>query len=295
MRFTLVGALLSLAACSADPSPAPDPYTNLIWAAIADYGVDDNDELAVSRVVKGWAPSFVITLGDNNYEDGLSSTIDPNIGKYYGEYIGDYQGVFGKGSASNRFWPALGNHDWDAAMPGSCQPYLDYFQALPGNRRYYDVEIGPIHFFVVDSDPREPDGITANSAQAQWLEPQLKASTSCFNIVYFHHPPYSSGDPIFTEPELRWPYKQWGADLVLTGHQHQYERLIIDGFTYVVAGLGGALNRFDFATTQPGSVVRYNADFGALRARVTHQEIDFEFHNTSGDLIDSFSIPAHCL
>jgi hypothetical protein len=295
MRLALLGGVLALSACTSDPSPAPDPYLDLVWAAIADYGVDDADEMAVAKVVHGWAPSFLITLGDNNYESGLASTIDTNIGKYYGEYIGDYQGTFGKGSPSNRFWPSLGNHDWDSAMPGSCQPYLDYFPALPGNRRYYDVEVGPIHFFSLDSDPREPDGNTADSAQAQWLEPRLKASTSCFNIVYFHHPPYSSGDPIFTVPELRWPFKEWGADVVLTGHQHQYERLIVDGFTYVVAGLGGALNRFQFAQTQPGSQIRYNADFGALRARVTHQEIDFEFHDTQDQLIDSFAIPSHCM
>ncbi len=59
--------------------------------------------------------------------------------KYMDPYIGDY----GPSADENRFWPALGNHDWDT---GTVQPYLDYF-TLPGNGRYYDLEKGPVHFF----------------------------------------------------------------------------------------------------------------------------------------------------
>ena len=293
MRRLLVLAPVLALGC-ADNGPAFDPATRAVFAAIADYGVDDNDEQAVAELVDHWAPGYVITLGDNNYDMGLATTIDYNIGKYYSRFIGGYRGVFGPGAAENRFWPALGNHDWNATDAGSDQPYLDYFTALPGVKRYYDVVVGSIHFFVLDSDPHEPDGITVDSAQAGWLEPRLRASDSCWNVVYFHHPPYSSGDPLYTEPEMRWPFRDWGADLVLTGHQHQYERLEEDGLTYVVAGLGGALNRFDFADTQPGSIGRYNADFGALRVRVTDEQLELEFRNTSDRVIDSFTIPAHC-
>jgi len=85
-----------------------------------------------------------------------------------------------------------------------------------------------------------------------------------------------------------------GADIVLTGHQHQYERLRVDGMTYVVDGLGGALNRFNFAAIQPGSLVRYNATFGALFVEVFDGKLSFTFRNTHGDVVDRFDVLRDC-
>ena len=262
------------------------------FAVIGDFGVDTADEMKVAALVKSWRPDFVVTVGDNNYPSGETATIDLNIGQHYGEYIGSYQGKYGAGSATNRFWPCLGNHDWYAAT--GAKPYLDYFPALPGNRRYYDVALGPVHLFAVDSDAHEPDGIDATSVQASWLQAALRGSTACFNIVTFHHPAYSSGDPQFTERRMRWPFRSWGADVVLTGHQHQYERLVVDGLTYLVAGLGGALNRFGFVATQPGSLLRYSDDFGALLVDVFDGRLHFEFHDTHGTTVDAFDLTRDC-
>ena len=132
----------------------------------------------------------MITLGDNNYQSGAASTIDANIGKYYHDFIGNYHGSFGAGSATNRFWPSPGNHDWVAP---NLQPYTDYF-TLPGNERYYDVDLGLVHLYAMDSDEHEPDGNSATSKQALWLKDKLAASKSCYDLVYFHYPAYSSGD-----------------------------------------------------------------------------------------------------
>src|SRR6185503_14372551 len=99
---------------------------------------------------------------------------------------------------------------------------------LPGNERYYDFVQGSIHFFALDSDEREPDGTSASSKQGQWLKNALANSTSPFNIVYFHHAPYSSGSE-GSSTHMQWPFKDWGADLVLVGHSHNYERLSIGG------------------------------------------------------------------
>jgi tartrate-resistant acid phosphatase type 5 len=272
---------------------APGTATLLArFAVIGDYGVDTADEMSVAKLVKSWGPHYLITVGDNNYPSGEPATIDLNIGQYFSTYIGGYTGKYGPGSVDNHFWPCLGNHDWYSTT--GAQPYLDYFPTLPGNRRYYDVAVGSVHFFSVDSDPHEPDGIDAASVQARWLKDALAASHECFNIVYFHHPAYSSGDPQFTEPRMRWPFGAWGADLVLTGHQHQYERLAVDGLTYVVDGLGGALNRFPFAATHPGSLVRYSEQFGALRVDVYDGRLAFTFHNTHGDVVDRFDVTRDC-
>ena len=101
------------------------------FAIIGDYGADNANELAVANLVKtNFQPSFIVTVGDNNYLG--ASQIDRAIGKYYHEFIGNYAGTYGAGASSNRFFPALGNHDWDGATGYSA--YLNYF-TLPGNER----------------------------------------------------------------------------------------------------------------------------------------------------------------
>ncbi|HXU70566.1 MAG TPA: metallophosphoesterase [Polyangia bacterium] len=301
-----LAASLSIGGCDDDTSsngdagaggdlstpPVPQPLAR--FAVIGDFGVDTSDEMDVAKLVKGWGPDYIVTVGDNNYPNGEADTIDANIGQYFAPFIGGYTGKYGPGAEQNRFWPALGNHDWYATTGD--QPYLDYFPSLPGNKRYYDVVVGNVHFFAIDSDEHEPDGIDATSTQAAWLEQALTASTSCFNIVYFHHPPYSSGQDIFVQPRMRWPFLAWGADVVLTGHQHHYERLLVGGLTYVVDGLGGALNRFPFnPAPEVGSLVRYNGDFGALFAEVYDGgRITFTFRNTHGVVIDRFDVARDC-
>src|SRR5262245_59291227 len=82
------------------------------FAVIGDFGLAGQPEADVANLVKNWNPSFILTIGDNNYELGEASTIDANIGQYYHDYISPYTGSYGSGSASgNRFFPTLGNHD----------------------------------------------------------------------------------------------------------------------------------------------------------------------------------------
>src|SRR5262245_12271734 len=255
-------------------------------AVIGDYGLAGADEASVAALIASWGPNFIVTTGDNNYYYGASSTIDQNIGQYYHNYISPYKGSYGAGATTNRFFPSLGNHDWEAA---GAQPYLDYF-TLPGNERYYDVVLGPIHFFMIDSDPSEPDGITVESAQASWLRGRLAASSARWKVVVFHHPPYSSG-PHGSAPAMQWPFEAWGAHAVLNGHDHLYERVTFDDFPYFVNGLGGA-SRYAFQTPIEGSQVRYAADFGAMLVDADDQAMAFRFFTRSGALIDTYTLYA---
>jgi peptidoglycan/xylan/chitin deacetylase (PgdA/CDA1 family) len=256
------------------------------FAVIGDYGLAGEAELDVANLVKSWNPEFVITTGDNNYPAGSASTIDQNIGQYYQEFIYPYTGSYGPGATYNRFFPSLGNYDWDSP---NAQPYLDYF-TLPGNERYYDFVQGPIHFFAIDSDSREPDGIISSSAQAIWLQNALAASTSAWNLVYMHHPPHSSGDHGSTS-ELQWPYAAWGADVVLAGHDHDYERLLHNGIPYFVNGLGGGATD-PFGTIVSESQIRYNEDYGAMLVDANEAQITFQFINRAGAVIDSYALEA---
>jgi hypothetical protein len=181
----------------------------------------------------------------------------------------------------------MGNHDW--ATGG--QAHLNYF-TLPGNERYYDVAAGPVHVFAVDSDPHEPDGITADSIQAQWLKQTLATSKACWKLVYMHHPPFSSGGHGSSE-WMRWPYQEWSADAVLAGHDHTYERIIHGDIVYVVNGLGGN-TPYGFGTPVTGSQVRYNGDYGALLIDVTSTQLTLSFITRTGQVIDSYTMHKHC-
>jgi hypothetical protein len=256
------------------------------FAVIGDYGAATLGEALVANAIRTWNPDFIITTGDNNYPSGEAVTLDRNVGFYYRDFIYPYLGNYGPGATTNRFFPSLGNHDWVA--PGA-QPYLDYF-TLPGNERYYDFVWGPVHLFAVDSDPHEPDGIDSASVQARWLQGRLAASTAPWKLVYLHHPPYSSGWHGPT-PALQWPYRQWGATAVLAGHDHTYERLLVDGFPYFVNGLGGN-SPYDFAAPQPGSQVRYNGDYGAMLVQATAAAITFQFVTHGGQVVDSYTLTA---
>jgi hypothetical protein len=271
---------------------------NIRFAVIGDYG-DHTEKIgtqAVAEMVKGWHPDFIITLGDNNYDTGEAKTLDQNVGQYYSEFIYPYQGAYPSGAAPNRFFPIPGNHDWGT---GSIQPYLDYFPidtsapntGSSNNERYYDFIQGPVHFFALDSDAHEPDGYTASSLQASWLQEQLTDSSMPWQLVYLHHAPFSSGTQHGSSESRQWPFAAWGADAVLAGHEHTYERLLENGIPYFVNGLGGRYVR-GFADPVPGSLVRYGDDYGAMLVEATPTKITFSFYAVAngGTLIDQYSI-----
>ncbi|MBA2319784.1 MAG: metallophosphoesterase [Deltaproteobacteria bacterium] len=221
--------------------PLPGEPALLRLAVIGDYGSASDNEAAVAALVDSLEPDAVVTVGDNNYD--TTAGHDIRIGQFYQQYIWPYAGLYGGGSADgeNHFWPCLGNHDWDAGI----EDWYLYFE-LPGNERYWSVPLGTdpdtggplVEWFCVDSDPREPDGTTPSSVQSQWLRDSLVASEARWQIVAFHHPPWSSGTH-GDNLRLQWPYAVWGADLVLAGHDHLYERLVRDGLVHVTEGRGG--------------------------------------------------------
>ncbi|MFC1878351.1 metallophosphoesterase [Chloroflexota bacterium] len=268
---------------TASMTPTPE---GIQFAVIGDYGQGEQAEQDVANLVKSWSPQFVITVGDNNYPSGAPETIDQNVGQFYQEFIYPYTGQYGPGAQQNRFFPTLGNHDWDI---NAAQAYFDYF-SLPGNERYYDFVYGPVHFFALSSDSREPDGVGASTGQALWLKERLATSTAPWKLVYGHHPPYSSG-PRGPVDWMRWPFKDWGATIYLAGHDHYYERLELEGFPYIINGLGGG-PIYAFGDIAEGSLVRYNAEWGAMLVFADRRQITFQFINRQGQVIDYFELTA---
>jgi Calcineurin-like phosphoesterase/S-layer homology domain len=308
--FVLIGILiLSLLVISAQHAGAQSNI--LIFATIGDYGVNNEYEATVANMVSGWNPDLIVGLGDDYYAEAGgtgSEKYDLSTGKYYCSFLKDTTttGSFcptGQ-SSINRFFPALGDHDYaDGGMNNANLPitYTDYFN-LPGagytsssnNERYYDFVSGPVHFFILNgiNEPGyEPDGATSSSVQAQWLQTQLGASTSIWNVVVIPNPPYSSGIIHGSASHAQWPFAQWGADVVFSGDEHNYERILRDGIVYFVNGLGGQWP-YQFGTPVEGSTFRYNTKNGAQRVIVTDTSMTFEFYSVeNGDTLqDTYAI-----
>ncbi|ANT48463.1 putative Ig domain-containing protein [Mesorhizobium amorphae] len=258
------------------------PQTLYRFAIFGDYG-DTNlsGEKAVSAMVHGWNVDFVLTVGDNAY---APQTLDGAIGQQYHDYISNYQGAYGSGSTINRFFPTLGNHEYG---DGYVDGYLNYF-TLPDNERYYDFQVGPVHFFALTSNKQDPDGRSSTSVQGQWAQSVLANSDASFNVAYFHHTPYN---PSGTTATMQWPFEQWGVDAVFAGHQHNYYRENRDDngdgvfLPYTTTGLGGA--------------GRDVPNVGASLVTITDAGMLIEFYNVSSFngttatsvLTDSYFVP----
>ncbi len=276
--WTLLGLSLSLVS----------PFCQAAqFAIIGDFGGNNTGSKAVAKALNQKHPDFIITVGDNNYPRGCLATIDDNIGQYYSDYIGNYQGGYGKGAKTNNFYPTLGNHDWDAISycpQDNTLPYFKYF-TLPSNHRYYDFERDGIHFFALDSDPREPDGVKVNSKQYQWLKTKVAQSKAKFKIAYFHHAPYSSSYHGGNK-KMQWDFAKLGIDVVLAGHDHSYERIERNNILYFVNGIGGADSNYRIWIPVKGSKFFYNKKYGYMLATIVGDQLTFQLYSQDNELID---------
>ena len=275
------------------------------FAVIGDYGEYDEDSgmphhsnTDVAMLIKSWDPDFIVTTGDNNYPKGEQETIDINVGFLYSAYIYPYTGRYDQPVITqNRFFPCLGNHDFDT---GNAQPYLNYF-TMPelGNKYYYEFVRGDVHFFALCSDERGPN----IADQLTWLEEKVKHSESPWKIVYFHHPAYSSEILAPSryrihryeknqERKIHAPFSEWGVSAVLNSHIHVYERFMIDGIPYITCGLGGGKVFYEFcdANPDPESIRRFTGEYGAIQVEATDRELSFKCITILGEVIDEITM-----
>lgn len=274
--------LASAALLLASPAYAQDTET-ITFATFGDYG-DGPGATAVADLVKGSNVNYIVTVGDNCYR---WEPIAEQVGKNYSDYV-----------SAGRFIPSLGNHDYTSHCGNNGEGagpvlYLAYFD-LPNNELYYTMRKGPVEFFVADSNSPLPDGRCRKSIQALWFQAQLAASTAPWKIVVFHKAAFSSGEHQSFWC-MQWPFEEWGADVVLNGHDHDYERVLRDDnadgrqLPYFVSGLGGQ-SIGEFGTTVDGSEVRYTGEYGALFATATPTTLSFEFRTIGGTVVDSYSM-----
>jgi tartrate-resistant acid phosphatase type 5 len=241
-----------------------------VIAVIGDFGSGTPPERQVADLVARERATTVVTTGDNVYTSAGYPTL---VGSYYRRWVG-----------SREFLPTTGNHDYSQGIAN----FDAYFSALNG-RRVYSAIRGGVEFFALDSQAALTSS-SAMSRQRTWLQAALRRSSARWKVVVLHHPPYSSGIAHGSSPQFRWPYAAWGADLVLSGHEHSYERLRVGAITYVVDGSGGK-DLYALGRPLTGSVARDDVDYGALFLRPQARALVGEFRTASGRLVDSFSIP----
>ena len=232
----------------------------------------------------------VLALGDNQYECGSLSA---------------YQQVFEPtwGRVKSLIHPVLGNHEYASPLPGTgCDPaaqptgYFQYFGAAagPSPGGYYSFDLGAWHLVALNANcARVAGGCAAGSAQEQWLRSDLAASKAKCTLAFMHHPRISSSySADLTEVQPLWQaLYNAGADLVLSGHDHVYERLApVDptgrsdgarGLRQFIVGTGG-FSHHPFFTVHPASEVRNNNTFGVLKLELKAASYSWQFLSEAG-------------
>lgn len=189
-----------------------DPAAPFRFVAVGDSGDGSWDQYGVAEGIALAAPDFVIHTGDVNYE-----TDDPDLLDLH--YFGPYRDLLDH----LPFYLTLGNHDY---VTDEGQPLLDAV-VLPrndadGTSRFYAFTWANARFVALDTNT----DFTPGSAQRIWLEAELAAPGPTWRFVFFHHAPYTSSktDTGDVRAELVPVFEQYGVDIVLSGHAHNYER-----------------------------------------------------------------------
>jgi hypothetical protein len=278
---------------TATPTPTATPgsgsgQTLLAAGDIASCGSNGDEQTA--NLLDNQAGT-VITLGDNAYDSGTTS-----------EYANCYDPTWGRAKA--RTHPAPGNHEYNTS---GATGYYDYFGSAAGDPEtgYYSFDLGNWHLVALNSNCSAIGGCGAGSPQEQWLRADLAAHSNACTLAYWHHPRFSSGDH-GDNPSVQGLWQalyDYGAELVLVGHDHTYERFApmnasgasdpTFGVREIVVGTGGR-SHYGFPSVQPNSEVRNNTAWGILKLTLRSNGYDWQFLPVAGQTFtDSGSATCH--
>lgn len=223
---------------------------------------------------------IVVTLGDHAYEAGTPV-----------EFAACYDPSWGRHKARTR--PTPGNHDY--LTPGA-SGYFDYFGAAAGDpgKGYYSYDLGSWHIIVLNSNCAEIGGCDRDSPQERWLHADLAAHMRTCTLAYWHHPRFSSG-PHGSEAGLEALWQalyEHGADVVLGGHDHVYERFgpqkpngepdLARGLRQFVVGTGGASHHKFAGPALANSEVLNDDTFGVLKLILRPASYEWQFIPVAG-------------
>jgi hypothetical protein len=287
------------AAGNADATPASRTWTvdvttsgDPVFVGAGDIAsCDSTGDEATANLLDG-IPGTVYTLGDNVYERGSDA-----------DFARCYDPSWGRHKA--RTMPIVGNHDY--TTPGA-SGYFNYFGAAAGDpsEGYYSYNLGTWHIVALNSMCENVGGCGPGSPMLDWLEQDLAANPTSCTLALWHHPVFSSGSEHGSDPKM---IPSWdalyaaGAEVVLSGHDHDYERFapqtssgVADpdgGIREFVVGTGGK-SHYDFGNILANSEVRNSDTNGVLKLTLHASSYDWEFvPEASKTFSDSGSASCH--
>jgi hypothetical protein len=241
---------------------------------------NDNDELTAQLLDN--LPGTILAVGDNAYDSGtlsqFTNCFDPTWGRH-----------------KDRIKPVPGNHEY---LTSGASGYFQYFNNVPS---YYAYDLGSWRLYALNSEI----DVSASSEQVKWLQSDLAANPRQCVLAYWHKPRWSSGKNHGGAEAYQtlWQiFSEAGAELVLNGHEHNYERFAPmnaagqadpTGLREFVVGTGGR-NHYEFGTTVANSEVRDNTSFGVLKLTLRPTGYDWQFIPAVGSTFtDSGSTDCH--
>ena len=276
---TLLGGFLAFGCAPEQPPGLPSGEVIVAAGDIADCAKEGDE--ATARLVSS-IEDTVLTLGDNAYPDGTAQDFEECYDPTWGQF-------------KERTRPSPGNHEYHTEEASG---YFDYFgkAARDPDKGYYSYDLGGWHFVALNSNCGEELRCGPGSPQGRWLEKDLAASDEeACTLAYFHHPLFTSGSyrPGIERVERLWEILYaGGVDVVLNGHDHNYQRFAPqdpqgradpeDGIREFVVGTGG---RSNYQISQPiANTEVYNDDtFGVLELTLHPKSYDWKFVPVAGD------------
>ena len=210
---------------------------------------------------------FVLMMGDNLYGGEAPQDFEKKFSEPYKVLLDN----------KVKFYATLGNHDLPLQV--------NYENFNMNGKEYYRFKKGNVAFYSLNSNYMD-------KKQVKWLEDELAKDTSEWKICFFHHPPYSSAKKHGSDDQLREVvepiFLKYGVNVVLTGHDHVYERIKPQkGIYYFVSGAGGKLRSGDVSETSPLIEKSYDRDMHFMLFEVAGDQMYFQAISRTGETIDS--------
>lgn len=243
-------------------------------------------QASTAALARSLRPDLVLTLGDHQYNSN-------SLAEYAGSYAHSW------GSLLSKTRPAIGNHEY--MTPGASGYYTYFKSRQPGPPGYYRVAANGWNIYVLNSNC---DKVSC-AYEATWLKRQMRAHPSRCSIITMHHPRYSSGlahgNNTFVTPLWAAAYRHRN-DIVLAGHDHDYERFLpMDAYGHVkrrrgmvefVSGTGGN-SLYHLGTRKRGSVYYQNSTAGVLFLGLRPRAYNWSYRSITGAVLDSGSSRCH--
>lgn len=305
---TATGTATATATATATDTPTPTatPFSGPVIAAAGDISCDPTSthyfnglgdpthcqQMATSNLLNNMQPTAVLTLGDNQYTQNT---------------LAQFQAVFDGtwGRLKSIIHPAVGNHEY---MTANAAGYFTYFGAAAGDPStgYYSYDIGSWHVITLNSECTQIGGCNTGSPEEVWLKNDLATHSNQCTIAVWHEPEFDSGPNGSGTVYLNFwnDLYRGGADIILNGHSHLYERFApqtptgtldtAHGIVQFTVGTGGE-DLDTFHTVRPNSMARDSNDFGVLQLTLGDGGYNWQFVTIPGSsgFTDSGSASCH--